>query len=252
MTDLYPDLISNSFSFKSPPLQRHPSPSPSSPERRYPSSFRTPWSMPFLSCYVTKVTYETPFPPTPDHFITAVLGLMALQRGEINQAQNTLRSILRSTGAGRERREGTEPEQAYHWNRILGDPDSFSLQALMIKRAFFFFTTAHPSAVCLSPPSASYSLSGSPPGLVSRIDFPGTAPRAAVRALTIRLWIISLEHCFPLPRTLRLIHLLLLCPQLSPAKAHTHPFLTIWHRRIIPIHLWLTMPLHLSRRSEEC
>lgn len=151
MTDSYPDLISNSFSFKSLQIQCHLSPSSSSPKWRHPSSFRTPWSMPFLSWYVTKVTYETPLPPTPGHFITAVLGLMALQLGEINQAQNTLQSALRSAGAGCERREGTEPEQAYHWNRFLGDLDSFCLQALMIKRAFFFFTTAHPSSP--RPPS---------------------------------------------------------------------------------------------------
>ncbi len=230
MTDSYPDLISNSFSFKSPQTQRHLSPSPSSPERRHPSSFRTPWSMPFLSWYVTKVTYETPLPPTPDHFITAVLGLMALQLGEINQAQSTLQSVLRSAGAGCERREGTEPEQAYHWNRFLGDLDSFRLQALMIKRAFFFFTTAHPS----SPRPLFISLSllflgllqDSTPELISQGRHL-VLLRAAVRALTIRLWIISLEHCFPLPRTLRLIHLPLLRLQLSPAKAphHTHTYL---------------------------
>lgn len=87
----------------------------------------------FLSCYVTKVTYETPLPPTPDHFITAVLGLMALQLGEINQAQNTLQSVLRSAGAGCERREGTEPEQTYHWNRFLWDLDSFRCRLLWSK-----------------------------------------------------------------------------------------------------------------------
>lgn len=176
------------------------------------------------------MTYETPLPPTPDHFITAVLGLMALQLGEINQAQSTLQSVLRSAGAGCERREGTEPEQAYHWNRFLGDLDSFRLQALMIKRAFFFFTTAHPS----SPRPLFISLSllflgllqDSTPELISQGRHL-VLLRAAVRALTIRLWIISLEHCFPLPRTLRLIHLPLLRLQLSPAKAphHTHTYL---------------------------
>ncbi len=207
---------------------------------------------------------KLPFPPTPDHFITAVLELMALQLGEINQAQSTLQSVLRSAGAGCERREGTEPEQAYHWNRFLGDLDSFRLQALMIKRAFFF-TTAHPSSP--RPPFISLSLlflgllQDSSPELISQRRHL-VLLWAAVRALTIRLWIISLEHCFPLPRTLRLIHLPLLRLQLSPAKAphhihththtHTHTFLNLWHRRIIPIHLWLTMPLHLSRRGEKC
>ncbi len=212
--------------------------------------------MPFLSWYVTKVTYETPLPPTPDHFITAVLELMALQLGEINQAQSTLQSVLRSAGAGCERREGTEPEQAYHWNRFLGDLDSFRLQALMIKRAFFF-TTAHPSSP--RPPFISLSLlflgllQDSSPELISQRRHL-VLLWAAVRALTIRLWIISLEHCFPLPRTLRLIHLPLLRSSALRKHliTHTHTFLNLWRRRIIPIHLWLTMPLHLSRRGEEC
>lgn len=110
-------------------------------------------------------------------------------------------------------------------------PRFIPLQALMIKRAFFFFTTAHPS----SPHSPS-SLSPPPPAILSLGLLQVLSPelisqgrhlvllRAAVRALTIRLWIISLENCFPLPRTLRLIHLPLLRLQLSPAKAphHTH------------------------------
>lgn len=133
----------------------------------------------------------------------------------------------------------------------------------MIKRAFFF-TTAHPSSprlpfISLSPLFLGL-LQDSTPELISQGRHL-VLLRAAVRALTIRLWIISLEHCFPLPRTLRLIHLPLLRLQLSPAKArkhliththtHTYTFLSIWHRRIIPIHLWPTMPLHFSKRGEE-
>ncbi len=195
--------------------------------------------------------------PPPDHFITAVLELMALQLGEINQAQSTLQSVLRSAGAGCERREGTEPEQAYHWNRFLGDLDSFRLQALMIKRAFFF-PTAHPSSP--RPPFISLSLlflgllQDSSPELISQRRHL-VLLWAAVRALTIRLWIISLEHCFHCPEPWG-SYIFPSCACSSALRkhliTHTHTFLNLWRRRIIPIHLWLTMPLHLSRRGEEC
>lgn len=148
-----------------------------------PSSPRTTASViipqPLIDAFFIMICFESdlwnsPLPPPPGHFITAVLGLMAPRLGEINQPQSTLQSDLRSVGADRcdvRARAGT----SLSLKPLSGGPRLIPPVGSYDKKIILLLHHCSPIL-----PSTSYSLPGCSPGLVSRIDFPGMAPHAAV------------------------------------------------------------------------